>query len=50
MLFFYFALQVFCYRYRCSARSKNSPDSSAANLGFRCAKSISKRKEKKVEL
>lgn len=30
----------FCYRYRCAARSQNTPDSSASNLGFRCAKSI----------
>jgi len=29
----------FCYRYRCSARDKNTADSSASNLGFRCAKS-----------
>ena len=28
-----------CYRYRCAARSSNTPDSSASNLGFRCAKS-----------
>ncbi|XP_076469199.1 formylglycine-generating enzyme-like [Babylonia areolata] len=27
----------YCYRYRCAARSQNTPDSSAANLGFRCA-------------
>uniref|UniRef100_H2ZMI2 Sulfatase-modifying factor enzyme-like domain-containing protein n=1 Tax=Ciona savignyi TaxID=51511 RepID=H2ZMI2_CIOSA len=27
----------FCYRYRCAARSENSPDSSSSNLGFRCA-------------
>lgn len=27
----------FCYRYRCAARSQNTPDSSAHNLGFRCA-------------
>ncbi|XP_043213461.1 formylglycine-generating enzyme-like [Amphibalanus amphitrite] len=26
-----------CYRYRCAARSQNTPDSSAGNLGFRCA-------------
>uniref|UniRef100_A0A8D0EKQ5 Sulfatase modifying factor 1 n=1 Tax=Strix occidentalis caurina TaxID=311401 RepID=A0A8D0EKQ5_STROC len=26
-----------CYRYRCAARSQNTPDSSASNLGFRCA-------------
>jgi len=30
----------YCYRYRCAARSNNSPDSSASNLGFRCAKSV----------
>lgn len=29
----------YCYRYRCAARSQNTPDSSASNLGFRCAKS-----------
>ena len=29
----------YCYRYRCSARSSNSADTSAYNLGFRCAKS-----------
>ncbi|XP_041350463.1 formylglycine-generating enzyme-like [Gigantopelta aegis] len=27
----------YCYRYRCDARSQNTPDSSSANLGFRCA-------------
>ena len=27
----------YCYRYRCAARSENTPDSSSANLGFRCA-------------
>jgi len=26
-----------CWRYRCAARSQNTPDSSAHNLGFRCA-------------
>ena len=30
----------YCYRYRCAARSQNTPDSSAYNLGFRCAKSL----------
>ncbi|KAK6176335.1 hypothetical protein SNE40_014638 [Patella caerulea] len=29
----------YCYRYRCQARSQNTPDSSASNLGFRCAAS-----------
>nr|XP_021188951.2 formylglycine-generating enzyme [Helicoverpa armigera] len=29
----------YCYRYRCSSRSHNTEDSSAGNLGFRCAKS-----------
>lgn len=27
----------YCFRYRCDARSQNTPDSSASNLGFRCA-------------
>jgi len=27
----------YCYRHRCGARSSNTPDSSASNLGFRCA-------------
>ncbi|XP_026740176.1 formylglycine-generating enzyme [Trichoplusia ni] len=30
----------YCYRYRCSSRSHNTEDSSAGNLGFRCAKSV----------
>jgi len=30
----------YCYRYRCAARSQNTPDSSAYNLGFRCAKDV----------
>lgn len=38
----YMCSKGFCYRYRCSARSKNSADSSAHNLGFRCAKTIQK--------
>ena len=29
--------QDFCYRFRCAARSQNTVDSSASNLGFRCA-------------
>lgn len=27
----------YCFRYRCAARSQNTPDSAAGNLGFRCA-------------
>lgn len=27
----------YCYRNRCAARSQITPDSSAQNLGFRCA-------------
>lgn len=27
----------YCYRYRTAARSSNTPESSSANLGFRCA-------------
>ena len=34
---FKWVLKSYCYRYRCAARSQNTPDSSAHNLGFRCA-------------
>ncbi|XP_054715800.1 formylglycine-generating enzyme-like [Uloborus diversus] len=34
----YMCQKNYCYRYRCAARSQNTPDTSAANLGFRCAK------------
>lgn len=34
----YLCHKSFCYRYRCAARSSNTADSSAGNLGFRCAK------------
>jgi sulfatase modifying factor 1 len=30
----------FCYRHRCAARSQNTDDSTASNLGFRCARSV----------
>src|SRR5689334_11353553 len=30
----------YCYRYRTSSRMGNTPDSSAQNIGFRCAKSV----------
>ncbi|XP_046281629.1 formylglycine-generating enzyme isoform X1 [Marmota monax] len=33
----YMCHKTYCYRYRCAARSQNTPDSSASNLGFRCA-------------
>jgi len=33
----YMCVKSFCYRYRCAARGSNTPDSSASNLGFRCA-------------
>lgn len=32
--------QSYCYRYRCAARSHNTPDTTASNLGFRCARPI----------
>ncbi|XP_032511004.2 formylglycine-generating enzyme [Danaus plexippus] len=35
----YLCHRSYCYRYRCSSRSHNTDDSSAGNLGFRCAKS-----------
>jgi sulfatase modifying factor 1 len=30
--------KTYCHRYRVAARSSNSPDSSTANIGFRCAR------------
>uniref|UniRef100_A0A7N4P9S3 Sulfatase modifying factor 1 n=1 Tax=Sarcophilus harrisii TaxID=9305 RepID=A0A7N4P9S3_SARHA len=35
----YMCHKSYCYRYRCAARSQNTPDSSSSNLGFRCASS-----------
>ncbi|XP_012265241.2 formylglycine-generating enzyme [Athalia rosae] len=35
----YLCHESYCYRYRCAARSQNTPDTSAGNLGFRCAMS-----------
>jgi len=31
----------YCFRHRCVARSQNTKDTSAINLGFRCAKDVS---------
>ncbi|XP_055626012.1 formylglycine-generating enzyme [Toxorhynchites rutilus septentrionalis] len=36
----YLCHQSYCYRYRCAARSQNTEDSSAGNLGFRCAANV----------
>ena len=33
----YMCTKDYCFRYRCAARSQNTPDSGAHNLGFRCA-------------
>ncbi|CAG9115883.1 unnamed protein product [Plutella xylostella] len=38
----YLCHSTYCLRYRCSARYQNTEDSSAGNLGFRCAKSVDK--------
>eukprot|EP01113_Clastostelium_recurvatum_P031775 TRINITY_DN4003_c0_g1_i3.p1 TRINITY_DN4003_c0_g1~~TRINITY_DN4003_c0_g1_i3.p1 ORF type:complete len:403 (-),score=54.87 TRINITY_DN4003_c0_g1_i3:98-1306(-) len=35
----------YCHRYRLSARSKNTPDSSTGNIGFRCAKDTTATKD-----
>ncbi|KAI5713315.1 hypothetical protein M8J75_015393 [Diaphorina citri] len=37
----YLCNEQYCYRHRCAARSQNTPDSSAGNLGFRCAADVS---------
>lgn len=36
----YLCHKSYCNRYRVAARSKNTPDSSAGNMGFRCAAAI----------
>lgn len=36
----YLCHESYCYRYRCASRSQNTEDSSAGNLGFRCAKDV----------
>ncbi|KAG8189550.1 hypothetical protein JTE90_008510 [Oedothorax gibbosus] len=36
----YMCHKSYCYRFRCAARSQNTPDTSAGNLGFRCAASV----------
>lgn len=36
----YLCNEKYCYRHRCAARSQNTPDSSAGNLGFRCVANI----------
>jgi formylglycine-generating enzyme required for sulfatase activity len=33
----YLCHESYCWRYRCAARSANTPDSSAGNIGFRLA-------------
>lgn len=37
----YLCHKSYCHRYRCAARSQNTPDTSAGNLGFRCAMAAS---------
>ena len=41
----YMCHESYCYRYRVAARSHNSADSAASNLGFRCAIGQSEKKE-----
>ncbi|XP_014204844.1 sulfatase-modifying factor 1-like [Copidosoma floridanum] len=36
----YLCHKDYCYRYRCAARSQNTPNTSAGNLGFRCAAGV----------
>jgi formylglycine-generating enzyme required for sulfatase activity len=38
----YLCHKSYCNRYRVAARTKNTPDSSTGNMGFRCAKDIDK--------
>ncbi|KAG7215229.1 hypothetical protein INR49_022689 [Caranx melampygus] len=43
----YMCHKSYCYRYRCAARSQNTPDSSASNLGFRC---VSKEQQSRAKV
>ena len=36
----YMCHKSYCFRYRVAARSHNSADSAASNLGFRCARDL----------
>jgi formylglycine-generating enzyme required for sulfatase activity len=36
----YLCHESYCRRYRVSARTGNTPDSSAGNVGFRCAADV----------
>ena len=36
----YLCHRSYCNRYRVAARSKNTPDSSTGNMGFRCAADV----------
>lgn len=36
----YLCHHSYCARYRVSARTANTPESSAANIGFRCATTV----------
>lgn len=40
----YLCHRSYCNRYRVAARSSNTPDSSAGNMGFRCAGTVKRRK------
>jgi formylglycine-generating enzyme required for sulfatase activity len=39
----YLCHESYCWRYRCAARNANTPDSSAANIGFRMAADLEAR-------
>jgi sulfatase modifying factor 1 len=41
----YLCHDTYCYRYRVAARSANTPDSAASNIGFRCANDDSTSRE-----
>jgi formylglycine-generating enzyme required for sulfatase activity len=38
----YLCHDSYCHRYRVAARSSNTPESTAANIGFRCANDVSR--------
>jgi formylglycine-generating enzyme len=36
----YLCHHSYCFRYRCSARTSNAPDSATGNIGFRVARDL----------
>ncbi|HEV2636413.1 MAG TPA: SUMF1/EgtB/PvdO family nonheme iron enzyme [Actinocrinis sp.] len=44
----YLCHESYCNRYRVAARTRDTPDTSTGNLGFRCARDASPRERREV--